>query len=410
MPGWENQGIGDAGQSLVQAELATRGFLIGPLLPDPGEDFWIEQEGRRAIAEGSFPSRALLQVKATSSVDGATFVDDIPLKQIVRWASQPLPVFIVGVTTTPPSAFYAKSIDDIVTDDLKGRDPTTLTAKTVRVRLPLVADLSTLLAKTVQEHHRSMRLVLDGLSETEIEQHYFEVLEKKNPEGWERVPIAGWRVLWKSEPRPQHFAAMLTELARRAGPEYGKTVPRPAYVIFHVYRSLHDMQLNLAVARVDWVDPTHPKAARIAEFLKAVGGFNVRHDKDVAAFREIFRAKMATAEDFALYAEKVGTAFDQITDAILAGPGVVEAWNASLRQQFNDADTFWNEGPLPPVQQTALNEALTVYYRTLLEHEVVAIYRRDKLAPEVTARLLRQSEAKLRDYRGSWRVFVRPRL
>jgi hypothetical protein len=192
--------------------------MIGPLQPDPGEDFWVEPAGRQAIAEGAFPFRGLLQVKATAKAEDSTFSDDIPVKQIVRWASQPLPVFLVGVRTPPPPAFYAKSIDQIVAEDLKGQDPTTLRTQTARVWLPLVTDLAAMLTEAIHEHHRSLQLVLEGVSETDIEQHYFEVLERKRPERWEKVPIASWRVLWKSAPRPQQFAAMLTELARRAQP------------------------------------------------------------------------------------------------------------------------------------------------------------------------------------------------
>lgn len=406
-PAGKNQQTGDVGQSLVQAELATRGFLIGPLQPDPGEDFWVEQDGRRSITEGSFPLRALLQVKAASRVDDAFFTDDLLLKQIVRWASQPLPVFLVGVTTTPPPRFYAKSIDDIVAQELQGRDPTTVEAKTVRVKLPLVADLSAVLGDAIQEHSRSIRLVIEGLSETEIEQGYFEVVEKKKPALCERVPIATWRVLWKSAARPQHFAAMLTELVRRARTDYATSVPRPAFVVFHVYRSLYDLQNNLAIARVDWVDPTHPKAVPIADVLGAVGEFRIRQGRDLAEFREIFRSQTVGEQEFAAYAEKVGTTFDQITDTILGGPRGIAAWNDKLRAQFKEVDTLWNSGPLPPPQHKALDEALTAYYGALSDHEFVAIYRRDKLKPDVVVRLLKQSEAQLRDCRGSWRIFLR---
>jgi hypothetical protein len=404
--GPENQETGDAGQALVQAELAPRGFLIGPLAPDPGEDFWVELKGRRAIAEGTFPLRALLQVKGSRALEGETFVDDVPVRQIIRWASQPLPVVMVGVMTTGAPTFHAKSIDAIVAQDLEGRDPTTLNGKTVRVHLPRVADLAALLTDVIEEHHRSMRLILDGVPETDIEQHYFEMLEKKKP-GWERIPLASWKVLWKSAPRPPHFAAMLTDLARRAGAEYADTAPRPAFVIFHVYRSLYDAQHNLPVARVDWVDPTHPKAARIAEVIGAVGGFKVRHDQGVAETREFLRAQTASAEEFLAYAEQVGTAFDEVTEVILAGSGGFGVWTDALRRRFQEADTLWNEGPFAPVQNSTLHEALSTYFGALLEHEVVSLYRRDKLAPDVVTRLLRDCESKLRNYRGSWRLFAR---
>lgn len=406
MTGWENQQTGDAGQSIVQAELATHGFLIGPLQPDPGEDFWVEHQGRRAISEGSFPLRALLQVKGTAKGEGAVFVDDLPIKQIVRWAAQPLPVFLVGVTTEPPATFYAKPVDAIVAEDLQGRDPTTMTGKTVRVRLPLATDLGALLADAILEHHRSMRMVLDGLSETDIEQHYFEVLERKKPEAWARASIASWKVLWKSAPRPQHFGAMLTELVRRVKTEY-EGPPRPAAVVFHVYRSLYDAQHNLPVARVRWVDRTHPKADWHAAVLGVVGEFKIQHDQGVPETRSFLRERTASAEEFAAYAAKVGIAFDQITDAIFAGPGGVQVWTSDLRKRFKEADDLWNEGPFPPVQHKALHDALTAYFDALFSHEFVAIYRSRELSPDVVARLLKDSEARLRDSRGAWRAVLR---
>jgi hypothetical protein len=348
-------------------------------------------------------------VKGTPRPDGAAFIDDIPLKQIVRWASQPLPVFLVGVRTTSPHAFYAKAIDDVVAEDLQGKDPTTLESKTVRVNIPPVADLAALLTEGIEDHHRSMRLVLDGLSETEIEQHYFEILEKKKPV-WGLLPAASWRVLWKSAPRPQHFAAMLTELARRAGTEYATALPCPAYVIFHVYRSLFDEHRNLAIARIDWVYPTHPRAAAIAKAFDAVGGFRVRHDRDVDAYREIFRARTATEDEFAAYAREIGTALDQVVDAILAGPGGVKAWTDTLRAQFQAIDTRWNEGPMAPAKHKPLDDALTALHGAVFDHEFVAIYRKDKLTADVLARLLRDAETRMREFRGSWRVLLRTRF
>jgi hypothetical protein len=158
---------------------------------------------------------------------------------------------------------------------------------------------------------------------------------------------------------------------------------------------------------VDWVDPTRPQAARIREILGAEGDFNVRHDRDVAEIREVLRATTASAEDFAAYAGSVGTAFDLITDAILSGPGGAQVWTDRLVKQFKEADSLWNDGPFPPVQHAALHQALSTYYSALLGHEFVAVYRKDKLAPAVVDRLLKKTETQLRDYRGSWRVFLR---
>jgi hypothetical protein len=139
MAGWRNQKIGDVGQSLVMAELTRAGFLVGSLSPDPGEDLWAEVDGRQAIAEGRFPLRALFQVKATEDIADVCVLD-LDVDDLKRWAAQALPVFVIGVSTTA-NTFFAKSIDQIITDDLLGRDPFELKAKTARARVDPSADV-----------------------------------------------------------------------------------------------------------------------------------------------------------------------------------------------------------------------------------------------------------------------------
>jgi hypothetical protein len=43
-------------------------------------------------------------------------------------------------------------------------------------------------------------------------------------------------------------------------------------------------------------------------------------------------------------------------------------------------------------------------------HEFIAVYRSKELTPEDTPRFLDEYEAKMRQYRGSWRIFLRERL
>ena len=120
MSGWMNQETGDKGQAIVAAELTRAGFLVGDLAPDPGEDLWAEVDGRRAAATGDFPLRALFQVKAKA---GAVeeFVLDVEIDHLKRWAAQPLPVFVVGVSV-PTNHLFMKSVDQIISGDLAGRN------------------------------------------------------------------------------------------------------------------------------------------------------------------------------------------------------------------------------------------------------------------------------------------------
>jgi hypothetical protein len=98
MAGWEGQQTRDAGQAIVEAELARAGFLVGRLDPDLGEDLWAEVDGRRASASGELPLRALFQVKATAEAIDECILD-VEVDHLKRWAAQPLPVFVVGVST-----------------------------------------------------------------------------------------------------------------------------------------------------------------------------------------------------------------------------------------------------------------------------------------------------------------------
>jgi hypothetical protein len=130
---------------------------------------------------------------------------------------------------------------------------------------------------------------------------------------------------------------MLTELAQQASREYATTRPRPAFVVFHVSRSHFDVHRNLATVRVDWVDPSHPKATDLIGILGAPGGFRLRYERDVTELRETFRARTATAADFLQYGARVGTLLDELTDRLLAQP-VVDGWSDTLVARFKELD------------------------------------------------------------------------
>jgi hypothetical protein len=404
--GPDNQQTGDEGEDALKYALAKAGFTSGRFDPDLGEDLWAEADGRRASAEGSFPYRALFQAKGSRNVPGDTFPYDIQTKHVRRWAAQPLPVFVVGVDLAGESRFFAKSIDQILVDDLGGKDPTQLTGTTVRVHLPRVPDLGAHLLPAIEEHYRSSQLMLAGLDQHIIEQDHFEILSRKGPEAFDRVPIAGWRVMWKSPRRPQYLAAMLTELARLAAREYANSRPRPAFVIFHIYRSQFDLQRNLATVRVDWVDPSHPRAADIIRIFGAEGGFRFRIDKDNDELREVLRARTATAHDFTRFACRVGTLLDEITTALLARP-VLDGWDDQLLRRFNEVDELWNKGPDAPVECAQLDEMLKGHYDAMFQNYFVAKYRRQAFPPKMLEQVLRESLDRMSRCRGAWQEFAR---
>jgi hypothetical protein len=159
------------------------------------------------------------------------------------------------------------------------------------------------------------------------------------------------------------------------------------------------------------VYPAYQGAADVAKrFGTAVGGFRVRHDRDIDAYREIFRDQTATEDAFAAYAREVGAALDQIVDQVLAGPGGADVWTDALREQFQAVDTLWDKGPLAPVRHRAVADALTALHGAVFEHEFLAIYRKPKLTADVLAKLLHIDETKMREFRGSWRVLLRDRF
>ncbi len=379
--------------------------MVGGLAPDPGEDLWAEVDGRRAAATGDFPLRALFQVKATAGAD--EFVLDVEIDHLKRWAAQPLPVFVVGVRV-PTNQLFIKSVDQIIASDLAGKNLFDLQNKTTRVRLDPTPDLALTVRNAIEHHYESLQLDLSEVTEDEIKAHYFEVLERRQPEPFDLVPTIGWFVLWKSAPRPQHFAAMVSELARRARELNRNTQPRPAVFIFHVYRSVEDRHYNLAVARVDVVNPDHPSSVKIRELMDIKDGFRVRRDRDVKPTREYMRSKTVTAEEFRRYALSVGPVFDALSDKVIArGASGVVVWDEQLDREFSELDELWNNGPFAPPECRALDGVLSGYYGCLLSHNHVALRRAKDLQPEVVQRLLRDDETRLASFRGAWSVVLR---
>lgn len=404
MCGWENQQTGDDGQALVTSALTRAAFLVGSLTPDPGEDLWVEVDGRKNIAAGAFPLRALLQVKATADAIGECVLD-LDVDDLRRWAAQPLPVFVVGVST-PNEAYFVKSIDDIVSDDLQGKNVFEVRTKTARVRIKPTDDVAATIRRSIEAHYQSLKLTLAGVSEDDQKAHYFEVLSRRGPEPFGLVPTVGWFILWKSLARPQHFAAMISELIRLCDREYGDHEPRPAVFHFHIYRSIEDRHHNLAVARVDVVNPRHPKRVQIGHTMGIEGEYRVRHDRDLKPTRDFFRSKTASALDFRTYARNLGPMLDALSDKILARTGQQPIWDDALNGDFAVVDDLWNNGPFAPSECGPLDAALSAYYNCLLAHRHIEVYRSGALSAATVSRLLRSEEEKLGYFRGTWRVLL----
>ena len=138
MTGYQNQETGDWGEAIVRSELAREDFSVIKLEPDLGEDFLIELEGRKAVAEGLYPLRALVQVKAHADPSNADIMKvAIPMKAVIRWSAQPWPVFILAVSGREAPSLFMTSLDEVLTDSLQGRDPTLCEQETVTATLKL---------------------------------------------------------------------------------------------------------------------------------------------------------------------------------------------------------------------------------------------------------------------------------
>jgi hypothetical protein len=406
MSGWQSQQTGDLGEGVVVAALQRAGFLVGRLTPDPGEDLWAELDGRRSIAEGHFPLRALIQVRATAD-DTAELVLDVDIDQIKRWAAQPLPVFLVGVST-PTEKLFTKSIDNIVSDDLGGKDPFEMKTKTARVRLHSPEDLGLTLRAAMHQHYASSQLTLEDVPDSEIKNHYFEVLTRRNPESGVSIPTAIWAILWKSPPRPQHFAAMVTELITQGRWQYERSDPRPMLFFFNIFRSLEDRHNNVAAVRIHVVNPDHPNAETLRQQLDMPGGYKVTRERDVAESRQYFESIAMSPEVFRDYAKEVGPQLDALANEVLArARNGVQIWDDGLIGKFNAAKALWNNETVAPAECRMLEAVLEEQFECLLEHGVTWRNTRNQFAPAMRASLLRELEIKLQQCVESWAVVLR---
>lgn len=406
MAGWQNQWTGDRGQALVSTELTSAGFLVGSFTPDAGEDLWAEVEGRRATAQGEVPLRALVQVKATEN-EKTESVLDVEVDQIRRWAAQPLPMFLIGVNVAT-KRFFVKSIDEIVSDDLAGRNPFDVSAKTARVKLTFADNISVVLKAATTRHYEVFQLDLADVPDSQIQGHYFEILRRVNPQPADRVPILRWTVLWKSSPRPQHFAAMLAELTRRAKREGERAEPQPMLFRFEIFRSSEDRHNNVAAARVLVVNPDHPRAQHLRTILNCPNGYSVSRDRDVEETREYYQSITMAPEEFRTYAANVGRALDALTDKVLArAKAGARVWDDALAAEFEAVVALWNNMTVAPAECRTLEAILDDHFQQLLEHKLIGRNRAGRFSATAVVLELRDREVKLGQCRGAWAAVLR---
>ncbi len=365
--GWASQETGDWGEAFVKATLAREQFTVIELKPDLGEEFLIEIEGRRAVAEGLCPRRALIQVKTQSGFfDSDLMKVVIPLKAINRWSAQPLPIFIVGVSGRDTPSLYMTSLDDVLTESLQGRDPTQCEQETVTVSLKIAPTLPEKLSSAIEEFTRTQVPDFQNLTKEEIEANHFEILKKKIPSASQEFVMVVWSILWKSPRRPKFFSAMFRELIKQAKVEYA-AIDKPVHFVFCIYRSLRDQQHNMAVAYVDWADIEDRRFGGI-EKLFPWAPYCIRPGHDNDESRRFIAGRTATAHEFIECVRKIGTLLDGITAIILSKETTVEGlcpWNADLTNVLNDADRLWNKMPQAPTELALVDKFISNYINAL---------------------------------------------
>lgn len=367
LKGYDNQETGDWGEALVKAILARERLTVIELKPDLGEEFLIEIEGRKAVAEGLYPRRALIQVKTHSSCSDFNLMKVlIPIKTIIRWSAQPLPVFIVGVCGRESPALFMMSLDEVLTQVLQERDPTTCEQEKITVGLKSAPTLAKTMSIAIEEFSRTLVPAFENLSKEEIDANHFEILKEGAPTIYEKAILVGWSILWKSPRRPQFFSAMLRELTKQAKVKYAQS-QKPVNLFFHIYRSLKDHQHNMAIAHVDWVDTAHWGLDAVKEIFEWAP-LRVRPGYDNDESRRYIAGKTASAQEFALCVQKIGQLLDSFTATILnneARDGDRTPWKKELAEALSDVDRAWNEMPQAPIELALVEKFISNYITAL---------------------------------------------
>ena len=409
MSGWESQEAGDWGENVVKAALSDGRITSAPLDPDLGEDFLIEVAGREASATGKHPRTALIQVKACFEECTADEikVPGIKKTKLMRWSSQQLPVFIVAVSgySTRTPSFFVKAVDEVFAG-VEIRDMPTESVTVTAIGTNSLADS---LVAGIDNFHRSVCTDLNSLSSTDKRNEHFEVMQRGKPNPIDRlVKHVSWSVIWRASRRPAYFAAMISNLFREAHEIYAD-LDAPAYVSFHVYRSQYDMDHNMAIARVHWIDELHNG---IAEVEPVLSGNNPRIEylETHPDIRKFVKSKITDAESFVAHLKSIAPKLDGFASRLVAaefdGEKGKQFWDDQRIMEMDELERVWEATPLAPTEFKAVEDVLSSYVYALTGHRVFAGKAHWNLKGENKRYRLETAE-EIQYYYGAWWVLLK---
>lgn len=263
-----------------RAEIKVRNILLDAELfcskyeHDRGEDLLVELEGYIGQDDiGSGPRIGLLQIKGHEAEISPAPNDGIVKRRIDlghlrRWATIPLPVFIVAVELVGNEPqFFARAVDKLI-GDVAPAGLAELEQQKITISVPRADDLPSLLKTEIAEFYSLHAFQLAGFSENVIARNHYEVISATTPSVFPqaKVWLKNIRVLWKGPWRPAHFWATLNHIADQLQEkDGGRRIPLRATV--HVYRSLKDDRDNNAIAHVSWLEDSHAATDALKELV-----------------------------------------------------------------------------------------------------------------------------------------------
>ena len=411
--GWENQEAGDWGEATVKAKLSEYGVTSASLDPDLGEDFLVEVGGREASATGNHPRSALIQVKACIQEchNDEINVAGIKTTRLKRWSVQQLPVFIVAVSgfSTRQPRFFIRSIDDFLQERFSGTEIRDVQQHSVTVAASSSDSFPESLIDGIDQFHRFVEADLTSANPSEKRNEHYEVVWRSKPNArFQKATPVSWKVIWRSSRRPAYFNAMMADLYRTAHEAYFE-LSSPAYVSFHIYRSQYDLNHNMAVARVHWVDDRH---ARSAIALDALGKRNPRTEyieTDVGE-REFVESKSMNASGFVSYVENLAPRLDEFATRLLGAESSTKGgksfWTDQEIATLNELESAWEATPFPPTEFKVLEDILGGYVHALSGHMIFA-GKADWNPDGENDRYRRETAEEVRCYYGAWRILLK---
>ncbi len=410
-PGWIWQEVGDWGEDLVRAQLSDDSITVRSVERDPGEDFMVEPDGRRATALGSQPRVALLQVKGSRTEHDAAFADvrGLPRARLLRWSAQQYPVFVVFIAGSSGKRTFARAVDDYLKDEFHGRDIGELTQKTMSMRLPRVDNLPRWVREKVDEFYNALVPDFGSLTPTQRLEH-FEVEECGPPSHYQRATMYGRRVLWTGHRRPAYFAALVRELVRIAQHEIGGR-RLPALVNFHVYRSRTHLTNNMAVARIRWFEKEHPN---VAPHLANYEELQIKPSEESDEMSAFWAARRMPPATFMNQVLPLIEHLDTFCERVISEGGRV--WTPRGNEEFDEMWHRWDhETGLAPIELEPAASFLSSYIMKLDEHRVWT-QRLDeqrwrpgvsRLSEARRVKLIRETTKDLRGYLGASKLLIR---